>query len=109
PVKKFGPYFEKHPLFSGGTNTEFCEIISKKEVVAKVYERGSGETLACGSGACAIVAIGVRRGLFDKGEGVTVRFPRGNLTVTQENDDEIFLFGGAEKSFEGVIEYENKF
>ncbi len=66
PLTTLGPQIERHPLFHERTNVEFVQILNRATVRARVWERGAGVTLACGSGACAIVAAGVRRGLLDR-------------------------------------------
>ena len=68
-IEKIGPYFEKHPAFPEGVNTEFVHVIDENTVEMRVWDRGSGETLACGTGACAVAVACVLNG-YDYGGGV---------------------------------------
>ena len=79
PVATLGPLIERHPRFPKRVNTGFLEIVSREEVRLRVYERGAGETLACGTGAAAAVAVGRRWGIL--GSEVVVSLPGGDLTV----------------------------
>lgn len=81
PVNRVGPWIEKLPVFPFGVNVEFIEIFEDNKIKARVWERGVGETLACGTGACA---IGVFNSLFGKGEQgkeQNIQLPGGNLQV----------------------------
>jgi len=80
PVETLGPEIERHPLFPERTNVEFVQVIDRRTIRLRVWERGAGVTLACGSGACAAVVAGIRRGLLD--DEVEVRLDGGNLTVS---------------------------
>lgn len=84
PVASLGPAIETHPRFPEHTNVEFVQIVSTTEVAARVWERGVGETAACGSGACAVFAALRRRG--EVGDEVTVAFPGGDLVVRHVRD-----------------------
>lgn len=79
PVAELGPELESHPSFPNRANIGFMEIVSRSEIKLRVYERGAGETLACGTGACAAVVSGRIRGLLD--EDVLVHLPGGDLTI----------------------------
>ncbi len=99
PVQKLGPLLENHELFPKRTNVEFVQIISRDKLKVRVWERGVGETMACGTGACASVVAAKVLGKVD--ETVTVKLPGGELTV--EYRSVVFMEGPAEKVFEGVI------
>ena len=99
PLAKLGGKVEQHQLFPDETNFEVVRIINHKQVEALVWERGVGETLACGSGACAIAAAGNLLGLLD--EKVEVKLPGGILTVEWDRIGDIFLSGPAETVFCG--------
>ncbi|HVL64910.1 MAG TPA: diaminopimelate epimerase [Actinomycetota bacterium] len=106
PVEDLGPAIERHPLFPNGTNVEFATVESEERVRMRVWERGVGETLACGTGACAVaVAARVLRGASDR---VTVALPGGELEIAWSGrpgvDEPVFLTGPATKVFEGEIE-----
>jgi len=99
-VADVGPQIENHPKFPNRTNVEFVSIISKNEIRIKVWERGAGETLACGTGACASVVAGVLAGKTDR--RVVVHLPGGDLDVEWEKEDNhVALRGSAERVFEG--------
>ncbi|TLY90837.1 MAG: diaminopimelate epimerase [Gammaproteobacteria bacterium] len=103
PVATLGPAIERHPRFAKRVNAGFLEIVSPAEVRLRVYERGAGETLSCGTGACAAVAVGRRRRLLD-GE-VLVRVRGGELRVNWAGPGEhVWLSGPAEISFAGHVE-----
>jgi diaminopimelate epimerase len=103
PVETLGPAIEKHSRFPNRVNAGFVEIIDRSHIRLRVYERGAGETLACGTGACAAVAVERKRGLLDASVLVTVR--GGELRVHWERPgDNIWLTGPAEVSFEGHVE-----
>lgn len=101
PVDKLGSLIEKHPMFPERVNANFMQIVDRKTIILRVYERGTGETLACGSGACASVVIGRLWGLLD--EKVTVKFITGDLTISwQDTKSSIFMTGPAFEVFTGV-------
>ncbi|MGQ9622001.1 MAG: diaminopimelate epimerase [Candidatus Caldatribacteriaceae bacterium] len=102
--KIYGPKIEHHPLFPNRTNVEFVEIVTPSEVTVKVWERGAGPTLACGTGACAVVAVGVKRGFL--GRDVFVHLPGGVLRVFWKEDNHLYLEGPAQEVFEGVLSEE---
>lgn len=99
PVTTLGPELERDPRFPEGVNVEFAEV-RDGIVVTRVWERGVGETKACGTGACAVVAATHAAGLTPA--RATVRFPGGDLLV-ERTDDEVYLTGPAERTFEGVV------
>ena len=101
-LAKIGPEFEHHPVFPERTNTEFIQVISPKYVKMRVWERGAGATLACGTGACASVVAGVLTQKSDR--LVTVELPGGCLEIEwSTTNQKIYMTGPAEKVFTGVI------
>jgi diaminopimelate epimerase len=103
PVETLGPAIESHHRFPRRVNAGFMEIIDAGHIRLRVYERGAGETLACGTGACAAVAVGRQRGRLDSDVSVSVR--GGELRVNWGGPGEhIWLTGPAEISFEGHVE-----
>jgi diaminopimelate epimerase len=103
PVDTLGPQIERHPRFPKRVNAGFLQIVDRARVLLRVWERGVGETLACGTGACAAVAVGRRRGLLDGEVRVGVR--GGELRVNWAGPGEhIWLTGPTEISFEGHVE-----
>ena len=102
PDSKFaaeGDYFERHPRFPNRINSEFIEVLSRKEINMRVYERGSGETMACGTGSTASVFAGVVTGRLD-GE-VTVHLRGGDLVIRVDEDNRCFMTGPAVEVFSG--------
>jgi diaminopimelate epimerase len=103
PVATLGPAIEHHARFPKRVNAGFLQIVTREEVRLRVYERGAGETRSCGTGACAAVAVGRRRGLL--GSEVRVQVRGGELRVNWAGPGEhIWLTGPAEVSFEGHVE-----
>ncbi|KVC83563.1 diaminopimelate epimerase [Burkholderia ubonensis] len=106
PVLVEGPLIERHARFAQRVNAGFMQVVSRSEVKLRVYERGAGETLACGTGACAAVAAGIRRGLLDS--PVTVHTHGGTLTISWDGArDEaapLMMAGPAATVFEGEID-----
>jgi diaminopimelate epimerase len=102
-VERLGPAIERHPRFPRRVNAGFMQIIDRAHVALRVYERGAGETLACGTGACAAVAVGRRWGELDREVHVSVR--GGELRVNWNGPGEnIWLTGPAQVSFAGHVE-----
>jgi diaminopimelate epimerase len=103
-LAEVGPQIENHPHFPNRTNVEFVKIISKTEIELLVWERGAGETLACGTGACAAVVAANLAGVT--GRKVLVHLPGGDLNIDwQEEDDHVLMTGPAETVFTGQYEY----
>jgi len=101
-LPKIGPLIENSTVFPNRTNTEFIEAINKNYVKMRVWERGSGETLACGTGACAAVVAGVLNGVNNR--ITTVELLGGELSIEwKEADNHVYLTGGATTVFEGEI------
>ena len=102
-LEKTGPLFEKHPAFPDRVNTEFIRLKNRTEMDMRVWERGSGETMACGTGACASLAAGVLNGICDR--RAKVNLIGGELEIEwSEEDGCIYMTGPAETVFEGVVE-----
>ncbi len=101
-VHTLGPLLERHPRFPERVNVGFMQVVSRSEIKLRVYERGAGETQACGTGACAAAVHGIRLGLLD--HSVTVQLPGGKLTVSWLGDDApVWLGGPTANVFEGSI------
>lgn len=102
PVEEVGRAFEYHPRFPERINAEFCQVIDRRTLLMRVWERGAGETLACGTGACAAVAAAVLNGLTD--EEVVVRLSGGKLRVRWDRTvNHIYMKGPAVRVFDGVF------
>lgn len=100
-IEKVGPLFEHHECFPKRVNTEFARVLDRKTVEMRVWERGSGETLACGTGACAVAVACVLNGLTD--EEVTVKLLGGDLQIHWDRErDTVYMTGPAEVVFDGV-------
>jgi len=103
-LDKLGPLFEKHKLFPESVNTEFVEIIDRSHLRMRVWERGSGETMACGTGACAVVVASVLNGFSDR--KATVILNGGELNITwSEASGDVIMEGPAAISFEGTVDF----
>ena len=104
-IEEIGPYFENHERFPNRTNTEFVQVIDKNTVKFRVWERGSGETWACGTGACAVaVACVTLNNAGKRDEELIVIAKGGELKVTYRKDDSVILKGPATLVFDGVID-----
>ena len=106
-LEKIGPIFENNKLFPERVNTEFIKIVDKNHLEMRVWERGSGETYACGTGACATVAASVRNGICGFDETVYVKLVGGTLEIKCLKDYKIIMTGPATKVYDGVFEYED--
>ena len=102
-IKRVGPTFENSSLFPERINTEFIRVVNPNTIKMRVWERGNGETLACGTGACAAVVAAVENGFCKKGEDITVKLRGGDLIVNY-TDEEVILTGNAELIYNGEIE-----
>ncbi len=102
-LEKIGPQFEHNPIFPERVNTEFIKVIDDATLEMRVWERGSGETLACGTGACASVAAAVKNGICEMNKEITVRLLGGDLKITCGSDYSITMRGPAEFSYEGEV------
>lgn len=103
-VKKYGREIETHECFKKRINVEFAKIIDKDYIEVKVWERGSGETLACGTGACAVYAVAFKNNLIDKNKKVKIKLPGGELEVFCDENKNIFMIGEAKNIFEGSFD-----
>jgi diaminopimelate epimerase len=105
PVATQGALVERHPRFPQRVNAGYMQVESRTRIRLRVYERGAGETLSCGTGACAAVAAGIRLGLLDSPVAVHTR--GGELTIEWRGaDNPVYMTGPAETVFEGEIEIE---
>ncbi len=105
-LERVGPKLETHQLFPRRANIEFVTVKSETELDMRVWERGSGITLACGTGASAVVVAAVLNGYAQKDVPVTVRLPGGPLTVEWKGDDHVWQTGPAKEVYSGVFFYE---
>lgn len=102
-IEKIGPKFENHERFPKRINTEFARVIDRNTVEMRVWERGSGETLACGTGACAVAVASILNGLTEN--KVTVKLLGGDLQIEWDREEnKVYMTGPAAVSFEGEIE-----
>lgn len=102
-IASVGPFFENHARFPRRTNTEFVKVIDRQTLEMRVWERGTGETLACGTGACATAVAAMLNGYTDN--IVTVKLLGGDLIIEWDKEENlVYMTGPAEISFEGVIE-----
>lgn len=102
-LEKIGPFFEHNAIFPEGVNTEFIKVIDEHTLEMRVWERGSGETFACGTGACASVSAACKKGYCKKGEDITVKLLGGDLVINV-TDETVFMTGTATEVFKGEIE-----
>ena len=103
PIAQIGPKFEHHPAFPERVNTEFVQVLGKREIRMRVWERGSGETLACGTGACASAVACMLNGKTER--GVLIHLLGGDLKIRwDEVSGSVFMKGPAEFSFDGTVE-----
>lgn len=105
-LEEIGPKFENASIFPQRVNTEFVEIIDEKTIKMRVWERGSGETYACGTGACAVTVASVLNNYCKKDQDITVKLLGGDLKINYTTEDLVFMTGPAEFVFEGRIEDE---
>jgi diaminopimelate epimerase len=105
PVERVGPEVENNPAFPNRVNVEFVTVVARDRIRQRTWERGSGETLACGSGACAVAVASMLRGVVDREVAIELR--GGELRIAWENDDaHVFMTGPAAEVFTGEIEIE---
>ena len=103
PVVSEGPLIERHPRFPQRVNAGYMQIVNRRRILLRVHERGAGETLACGTGACAAVVAGILRGMLD--HGVVVRTRGGDLGISWAGEGRpVMMTGPAVKVFEGEME-----
>jgi diaminopimelate epimerase len=105
-VERLGPLIERHPRFPQRTNVGFMAVQDREHIDLRVFERGTGETLACGTGACAAMVYGRLRGLLD--ERVQVRLPGGDLMISWDgNEQSVWMTGPAVQVFNGRIDLDD--
>lgn len=102
-LEKIGPHFENHELFPNRVNTEFAEVIDDHTLNMRVWERGSGETFACGTGTCATVVAAVLNGICRHDEEILVHLRGGDLRIIYRSDGTVLMTGPAEYVFEGNV------
>lgn len=103
-LEKIGPLFENADVFPERVNTEFVRVAGENELEMRVWERGSGETLACGTGACAAAVAAVLCGLCERDKEITVHLRGGDLTICYSANSRVYMRGAAERVYEGVYE-----
>ena len=104
-IEKIGPKFENHIAFPDRINTEFVRVIDRHTLQMRVWERGSGETLACGTGACAVAVASTLNGLVDEGRPVTVKLLGGDLQILWNRQENlVYMTGPATTVFDGEID-----
>ena len=101
-LAQLGPRFEHHPFFPQRVNTEFVRVLGRDRLQMRVWERGAGETMACGTGACAAAVAAARTGRAER--RATVTLPGGDLEITWRADDRVLMTGDAVEVFEGRVE-----
>lgn len=104
-LEKMGPSFEHHPLFPNRVNTEFIRVIDDHTLQMRVWERGSGETFACGTGACAAAVASVLNGYCKREQEILIHLRGGDLRIIYRNDESVTMIGPATFIFEGKMEY----
>ena len=102
-LEHIGPQFENDPIFPERVNAEFIKVLNDHTIKMRVWERGSGETWACGTGACAVAVAACENGYCKKGEDITVKLKGGDLIINY-TDDTVYMTGEATRVFDGVIE-----
>ena len=103
-LNKIAPKLSSNIIFPEGINIEFVSIIDKNNISMRVWERGSGETLSCGSGSCASVVAAVENNYCDRNTDITVHLRGGSLKINYDENSVVYMTGNATKVFEGVIE-----
>ncbi len=101
PVSRYGPLIENHPLFPKRTNVEFVRVVNRTETNMRVWERGAGETLACGTGASAVAVASALKGLTER--KVTIHLKGGDLFIEWALNNRVYMTGPATEVFEGEI------
>lgn len=105
PVAEWGEALQNHTRFPARVNVGFMQVIDKHHINLRVFERGAGETQACGTGACAAVVAGVRWGMLAAGENVRVSLPGGDLWIRWEEGSDVLMTGPAVSVFDGEVVY----
>lgn len=107
PLDTWGPALETHPAFPRKTNVEFVEVSARDEARFRVWERGAGATLACGSGACAVLVAGVLSDILER--KATLHLPGGSLLVEWRDDNHVYMTGPATEVFQGELKTDAEF
>ena len=102
-LEKIGPHFENHEMFPEGINTEFCHIIDENHIEMRVWERGSGETYACGTGACAVCVASIINGFSKEDENIEIIAKGGTLCTNWQKNNTVTLMGNAVEVYRGKI------
>ncbi len=102
-LQQVGPMIEQDPLFPARVNVSFAQILDGNSIVMRVWERGIGETAACGTGACAVAVAAVENGLCKRDADIDVALPGGTLVVRYQADGQVWMTGDAVMDFEGII------
>ncbi len=102
-LEEIGPFFEEHEMFPERINAEFVRVVDDHTLKMRVWERGIGETLSCGTGACAAVVAAVINGFCKKGEDITVRLKGGSMVI-RYTDEAVYLRGDASIAYEGIVQ-----
>lgn len=102
-LAQYGPLFENYELFPDRVNTEITEIVSERRIRMRVWERGSGETMACGTGACAVAAVYCRLGIMPYDEPLEIELRGGVLRIVVSADCQVYMTGTATRVFEGEM------
>jgi diaminopimelate epimerase len=102
-LEKLGPGFEHHPVFPERVNTEFVKVLDRNHLEMRVWERGSGETMACGTGACASAVAAIENGFADRGAEILVELLGGTLSIRYTQEGTVEMTGPAEFVFKGAL------
>ena len=105
PVAEWGARLERHPQFPERVNVGFMQVLDAHHIRLRVFERGTGETQACGTGACAAAVVGMRAGLLARQGTVCVSLPGGDLQIEWAADNHVLMSGPAATVFEGTVTY----
>ena len=103
-LEQVGPMIENDKLFPQRVNVSFAQVLDRNSIKMRVWERGIGETAACGTGACAVAVSAVETGLCSRGADIDLHLPGGTLVVRYEKDGQVWLTGDAVTDFEGTIQ-----
>lgn len=103
-LEKIGPCFENHSLFPNRINTEFIRVIDEHTLDMRVWERGSGETFACGTGACASAVAAVLNGYCKRDEEILIHLRGGDLRITYQSDETVLMTGPAAFICDGTVD-----
>ena len=105
PVATWGEAIESHEQFPERVNVGFMQVVDNQHIRLRVFERGVGETQACGTGACAAVVAGIRLGLLEADTSIEVKLPGGELYIRWQPGGDVMMTGPVETVFEGELQY----